>query len=240
MHEHSCFVTLTYNDENLPMDRSVLKRDWQTFMKRLRKALAPIKIRFYMCAEYGETTIRPHYHALIYGWEFPDRTEHTKTEVGNILYISETLDAIWGKGNCQIGQITFDSAAYCARYVLKKQNGDYDEEHYEVDNLQTCTGIRDRKKEYTLSSTCRGLGYSWLKKYKNDLKKGYLTLNGCKMGIPAYYIRQLEEIDLKLAEQIKEKHRQSIDQDDPELSLARLRVKEKIKRNKAKSLTRTI
>src|SRR3954449_8205389 len=61
MHPRSSFVTLTYDDKNIPPAGSLSKRDFQLFMKRLRKSQSN-PLRFFACGEYGETTHRPHYH----------------------------------------------------------------------------------------------------------------------------------------------------------------------------------
>ena len=66
-HEASCFITLTYNDENLPNPPVVSKREAQLFIKRLRKLLYPKLFRYYIVGEYGDKSNRPHYHALLFG-----------------------------------------------------------------------------------------------------------------------------------------------------------------------------
>jgi hypothetical protein len=76
MHDEAYFLTLTYNDENLPQYESLKKDDFQNFLKRYWKYLWPTKIRYIMCGEYGDNSDRPwepnilgrpHYHAIIYG-----------------------------------------------------------------------------------------------------------------------------------------------------------------------------
>ncbi|MEO5355656.1 MAG: hypothetical protein H7835_21005, partial [Magnetococcus sp. XQGC-1] len=69
-HEHNCFITLTYNDDNLPANGSLNYRHFQNFMKRLRKYYVEFTVRFYMCGEYGENFARPHYHACIFAIMF--------------------------------------------------------------------------------------------------------------------------------------------------------------------------
>ena len=137
LHDQSSFITLTYDDEHLPEGATLVKRDFQLFMKRLRKALHPIKIRYFMCGEYGENAFqgtfsqdkrrratqekhlqqykisalgRPHYHAIIFGYDFPDR-EYLETRNGNHLFYSPMLEQIWDKGFNTIGNVTFESAA---------------------------------------------------------------------------------------------------------------------------------
>jgi len=85
MWEENCFATLTYDDEHLPKNSSLDKRDLQKFFKRLRKKYEPKKIRYYACAEYGEKSFRPHYHAAIFNISFADRKEWKRTKEG-ILY----------------------------------------------------------------------------------------------------------------------------------------------------------
>ena len=90
-------------------------------MKRLRKRSAQ-KIRFFHCGEYGEHTGRPHYHALLFNCDFTDRRKYKKSG-DNWIYTSERLDEIWEKGECKFGDVSFESAAYTARYCVKKRTG---------------------------------------------------------------------------------------------------------------------
>ena len=92
LHEESSFVTLTYDDEHLPKNGSLVYRDFQLFMKRLRKEFAPTNIRFYMCGEYGETFSRPHYHACLFNCFFPDRKRIPGGNSGSPLYLDSVID----------------------------------------------------------------------------------------------------------------------------------------------------
>lgn len=121
-HERNCFVTLTYDDKHLPADRSLKLRHFQNFMKKLRKKYGA-GIRFFHCGEYGEKFRRPHYHALIFNHDFDDKILWSKNR-GSPLYISESLDSLWEFGFATIGDVTFESAAYVARYITKKVNGE--------------------------------------------------------------------------------------------------------------------
>ena len=73
MHEDNCFITLTYDDENIPWDGSLNKQHFQAFMKRLRWHNKEKKIRYFHVGEYGEQLSRPHYHALIFNHDFDDK-----------------------------------------------------------------------------------------------------------------------------------------------------------------------
>jgi hypothetical protein len=99
------------------------------FIKRYRKKFG--QFRYYYCGEYGDKLGRPHYHLLIFGHEFEDQ-ELFKTNHGNDkLYTSPSLDKLWGKGYAVIGELTFQSAAYVARYIMKKITGSIAKQHYE-------------------------------------------------------------------------------------------------------------
>ncbi len=129
MYSSNSFITLTYNDANLPPDGSLVLRDYQLFMKRLRKHASPQIVRFYHCGEYGSNCRvcglsqlfccckmytpgigRPHYHACLFNFDFPDKRLH-KIENKQPLYSSKLLDELWGKGHSLIGEVTFKSAA---------------------------------------------------------------------------------------------------------------------------------
>lgn len=129
MHKQNCFITLTYNDENLPADKSLHYEDFQKFMKRLRRKFGE-GVRFYMCGEYGENLGRPHFHACLFGVDFADKKLWRKSPSGAFLYRSATLEQLWPFGYSSIGDVTFETAAYVARYIMKKITGEAAELHY--------------------------------------------------------------------------------------------------------------
>lgn len=129
LHKDNCFITLTYNDANLPSDKSLHYYDFQCFMKRLRKQYPGSKIRYYMCGEYGENFGRPHFHACIFGFNFDD-LKLWKVQNKQKLYRSKKLEKLWDKGHSSVGTVTFESAAYVARYIMKKVTGDAAKNHY--------------------------------------------------------------------------------------------------------------
>lgn len=127
-HDKAIFLTLTYNNENLPISDqgfpTLSKRDIQLFLKRLRKKFSDNKIRFYLAGEYGSKTHRPHYHAIIYGIgidSFSDTYFRGTNEIGQAFYSSKTLESIWGNGFVLYSEVTWRTCNYVARYVLKKQ-----------------------------------------------------------------------------------------------------------------------
>lgn len=181
MWEENCFITLTYDDDHLPINQSLDYRDFQLFLKRLRKHFAPREIRFFMCGEYGSNTRRPHFHAALFNLDFPDKKLFKTTEQKNKLYTSDLLDRIWGKGFTNIGALTYQSAAYIARYITDKititdssstkinpsTNLPYSYHYHSINPL---TGeLTQLKPEFQQSSRNPGLGHGWYKKYKTDV-----------------------------------------------------------------------
>lgn len=105
MHEHATFATLTYDPEHYPADGSLNPKHMQLWLKRLRKALAPKQIRFFLVGEYGDQTQRAHYHAALYGIPFTE---------------GKLLASTWQMGFVHCGDLTFESCGYIAGYVTKK------------------------------------------------------------------------------------------------------------------------
>jgi hypothetical protein len=244
LHEHNSFITLTYNNENIPGDLSIHKKELQDFIKRLRKNTG-VKLRYFACGEYGEKG-RPHYHAIIFGYDFPDRRLWSKTK-GGLLFRSAILEKAWQhKGYCSIGNVTFESAAYVARYVMKKRKGPDDQvdpktgktnkQYYEI--MDPDTGeLHTREPEFCIMSRRPGIARDWLKKYKGDTDKDYVTLlNGKSFGLPKYYDKILEKEDPIGYLERKEKRQEKVNPMDNTFS--RLRVKEKIKTAQLNQLKR--
>ncbi len=183
----SSFITLTYAPEHLPPHGSLRKSDFQKFMKSLRKSVAPKKIRYYHCGEYGEDLQRPHYHACIFNHDFPDKTIHRLTSKGHQQYTSVALARLWPHGYHEIGSFTYNSAAYAARYCIKKLNGDRAEQHYK--SLPDQHGeIFDLDPEYVTMSLRPGIGQAWYKKYYSDIfPDDHVVYDGKTIKTPTYY-----------------------------------------------------
>ncbi|QCQ85006.1 replication initiator protein [Blackfly microvirus SF02] len=253
MHEQNCFITLTYADELLPEDYSVHVRTFQLFMKRLRKFYEPKKIRFYACGEYGPKNLRPHYHSILFNHDFPDKQFYQTTPQGNRLYTSTDLQNIWGFGFVTIGDVTYQSAGYCAQYVMKKINGDLAATHY-LRTHPVTQQIVTVDPEFQLSSTNPGLGATWFEKYKSDcFPSDFLVVDGKQHRVPAYYTRKLIQEDqakpapTKLAEagrlpatKIKRARKKSALPQKWNNTKERLAVRETIKKERIKSLKREL
>lgn len=195
LYPSNLFLTLTYSPEKLPANGSLVLEHWQKFMKRLKKRLSGRKIRFYMCGEYGETNGRPHYHAILFDINFEDKVYLKTTDNDDRIYTSKFLDEVWSHGDCYIGSVTFQSAAYCGRYVMKKLTGSRKSEYGEL------------LPEFQTFSRNPGVGAPWLQKFKSDIyPHDFAIMNGQKVKIPTYYDRKTAE---PLGEWVK-------DPDDPQ------------------------
>lgn len=196
MHERNCFITLTYRDEDLPVGGSLCLEDWQKFAKRLRKKLGPF--RFFHCGEYGEENLRPHYHACLFGVDFVEDEVFFKREHGHALYVSELLGQTWGLGFSSVGTLTFDSAAYVARYVIKKATGDRAKTVYS--RVDEKTGeVFEVRPEYATMSRRPGLGSSWFDKFMSDVfPADEIVHEGRSYPVPKFYDSKLgaEELDV--------------------------------------------
>lgn len=178
------YVTLTYADDALTFGGAshgiLVPRDLTLFWKRLRKS--GVKFRYFACGEYGDDTSRPHYHAIIFGYDFPDKV-YRNTENGFHYYSSATLDKLWGHGNCIIGDATFESASYVARYVMKKRLGKTAGEY-------ASEGITP---EFVVMSRRPGIGSEWYDKYEKDIfPRDNLSVRGHASVPPKYYTRRFQ------------------------------------------------
>lgn len=208
MHVKSCFLTLTYAPEHLPENGTLVKEHLQKFIRALRKKTG-LKLRYYACGEYGEKFSRPHYHALIYGYDFPDKTRANRI-AGNVYYVSEELSKIWKFGHSSIGTATFQSAAYIARYVTKKMYGDKSKNHYERINEETGEVIH-LTPEFTTMSLKPGIGAPWFDKYYSDLfPSDECVIEGKKFRVPEYYFTLLERVNPCLHEEMVDKRREFV------------------------------
>lgn len=212
-HEHNSFITLTYNDEHLPEKREIInsltgeisespyrslqKEDFQKFMKRLRKAIHPLKIRYFACGEYGdfENTGRPHYHAIIFGYDFPDKVEFKKNFRNEKYYVSELLQKCWSDVNknpigfTTVCDVSWDCCAYVARYCLKKMDN----------NLSDFYKQFALDPEFTLMSRKPGIARNYYEEHKNDIYEDQRIIlsdvKGNKILRPPKYFDKLYDID---------------------------------------------
>lgn len=204
MHEKNSFLTLTYDDAHVPTNGSLVVDDFQKFMKRLRRGSAT-SLRFFHCGEYGEQKQRPHYHCCLFGEDFSsDRVFEKKTEAGHSLWTSPTLSEKWGLGHAWIGELTFESAAYVARYCLKKASFAGKANGLEARKNAYAHWLDGRAPEYVTMSRRPGIGSTWFERNRREVyPSDSVVLRGREMLPPPFYDKVLEKLDPKLFEEVK-------------------------------------
>lgn len=237
--EQKSFITLTYDDEHLPAGGTLVKKHHQDFLKRLRKAHGG-KLKYFLCGEYGDTTQRPHYHAIIFGCDFSDRKPYRKNKQGDMIYESDDLDRIWSHGKTFVGNVTPESCGYVARYIMKKVTGDRAEEHYKSVDMKTGE-IIDRLPEYINMSTRPAIGADFYEEFKTDFfPSDFAVLQGKKMPVPKYYDKKLEKEDPNLLEKLKRKRKTRASKMKHENTYDRLMAKETVKKAQLTQLRRDL
>lgn len=184
MHKRSAWLTLTYAPAHLPEGGTLVKKHLQDFMKRLRSNLeyeyGVTGIRFFASGEYGDELGRPHYHVMIFGWDFPDQYFWKTSPAGQPVYRSPFLEKCWTLGISSVGDVAYESAQYVARYHLKKQNGAAADKHY-----------GGRLPEFSLQSRKPGIGESWYQANKSWLwRENEIRIDG-RSYRPFRYFREL-------------------------------------------------
>jgi hypothetical protein len=245
MHEENSFLTLTYSDQNLPENNSLRHEDVQSFLKKLRHYCwreHGKKIRYYMCGEYGEKFDRPHYHIILFGFKFEDEKYFFTTASGSRVYTSETLTEIWGMGHTTLGNVTFESAAYVARYVMKKITGDKANTHYGLQtDMQTGEIKLTKKPEYNKMSLKPGIGQSWLDQYHQDVyPSDQVIIRNKPTKPPRFYDIKYSQMKPLEFEEIQHHREVQARQNHADNTLERLQVKEKVTTAKLTQLKRKL
>lgn len=181
------FVTLTYNDDHLPLGGTLDKKDVQDFMKRLKKRLKSTKdnpIRQIYAGEYGDDG-RPHYHLILFNCEFKDMFHHRNSDDGFPIYRSHILEKLWPFGFSEFTYAHPDNIAYVYKYIMKKVQRKYRKPYMDLK-----TGLI-QANEFVEASRNPGIGACL--RNSRTLEKGYLMANGRKYPIPLYYIKYLKK-----------------------------------------------
>lgn len=252
LHDYNRFITLTYRDPSvctdeqyadglyLPEDGSLDHSHFQKFMKRLRYHVRGITVRYYQVGEYGDENDRPHYHACLFGLRFPDEQLYRHNQ-GNPLFISQTLENLWGYGFATLGSLTYESAAYCSRYCFKKVTGSRADDHYlRYDERGKEYWLRP---EYATMSRNPGIGAGWFEKYASDVFPSDETPipgRGTVNGAPRYYTEILKHDNPLLHEQVKEGRKKFAEEHGDEYTLRRLEDKYKVRKASLQRLRREL
>lgn len=181
--DSNLFVTLTYREDMLPDHGSLRYRDFQLFMKRLRKSGR--RVRFFMCGEYGEEGRRPHFHACLFNCDFADK--RLLRSGRNKLWESDELTRLWGHGLVTFGAVTFESAAYVARYCTKKVLGKDALAHYAV-GVDADGVVISIEPEFAHMSLKPGIGAGWFERFGSDVfPADRVVVRGTEAKPPRYY-----------------------------------------------------
>lgn len=208
-HLENCFITLTYDPEHLPKNGSLNPDDLTKFIKRFRQKIAPAKIKYIAVGEYGDKTSRPHYHLLIFGYNFKDlkkvSAKNAETGVLSVRRHSEDLYKLWKMGLVSCDKVTFESCAYVARYNLKKVNGKKAADYY-----------GDRVPEFLHCSN--GIGREWYNSYgyTDTRATDSILINGIESKLPRYFDKLHEEMDPVSYFEVKNKRREMLAKKSPE------------------------
>lgn len=219
MHKVSCMLNLTYDDEHLPKHGQLLKTDLQKFFKRMRKS--GLKFRYVASGEYGDVSRRPHFHIALFGVDFHSDRLQFGFSGGDRTYTSARVSKLWPFGHHLIGALNFESAAYIARYILKKIKGPNASPMPLYSNPETGEIIFPNP-EFMIMSKGRGrgqgIGGSWFNDYfMSDVfpHASVVTSNGKKAPVPRYYKTLLKELgsDLALDMQFRSSVRADMDRE---------------------------
>lgn len=230
MHDDAYFLTLTYRDDDLVWgDKypTLFKPHLQNFFKRLRNHC---KVRHFSCGEYGSDNKRPHYHSIVFGLPLSDLTLYRVSDTGSKIYLSPFLTRLWSHGDVFIGDVTFQSCAYVARYTLKKSFGPAADVYKEL-------GIFP---EFSTCSLKPGIGASWLDKYFTDVfPRDEFYFEAIKMKPPRYYLKLLQKSNSSLYDSIMAARKALAMANFDESSTDRLKVKGIIKHSQISRLRRS-
>ncbi|AXH75076.1 MAG: replication initiator protein [Microviridae sp.] len=239
LHTSNSFVTLTYDDDKLPLHGSLQKKDLQDFFKRARHIYG--NFRYYASGEYGDNTQRPHYHIMFFGIDFSeDRKLYKHNQRSDILYKSDSLNKCWGLGFCTIGSFNYATAAYTARYAIKKVSGKLADEHYSRVDPRTGEFL-SVEHEFAIMSRRPGIGSGWYDKFKSDaFPSDFLIYQGKKHSVPRFYTDKLKKEDLSTHKEIKYTRKANQEKNKANSTPDRLAVREECKKSQIKSLKRSI
>ena len=209
--DDASFITLTYDEENLPKNKSLVKKDLQKFIKRLRYTLDTLdkKIKYFACGEYGNPpktlpngyqTIgdRPHYHLIIFGLDKSKLTE-------------KLIKKSWDKGKIDVGEAEHDSIRYVAQYIDKKWSGDKAKKEY-----------KEKGRESVFRLLSAGIGKQWcLDNSKQIIDNLEINIKGVKMAVPRYYINLLEvDVQTDELQELKEERERDKNYKDKKIGLS--------------------
>jgi hypothetical protein len=245
LHERNVFTTFTYADDKLPLHGSLHYPHFQGFMHRLRAHVnykcpkeQRTRVRFFCAGEYGSKSARPHYHALIFNYQPADLRLYGE-DGPNALYTSSVMDSLWTHGETKSGALTFESAAYCARYCIDKVTGDQSEAHYRVVTDFSTGEMHSLVPEFAIMSRRPGIGAGWFSKYHSDVyPHGKCVVNGREVNPPKFYDRMFERVDELAMQRLRDQRIADGESRSSDNTRARLLVKDQIAKARVKRFDR--
>lgn len=233
MHQHSWFITPTYDEEHLPLHGSLVPSHLSDFVRALRRKTRLGKLRFFGVGEYGDTFGRPHYHLLVYGPDIPDLRKVNSIHAKKDVFGSEIVSSAWGKGGVAVQRMTLGAARYCAGYVFKKMTGKAADEHYS--RVDPVTGeLVKLVPEFSRMSRKPGIGFAYLEGYWRDIflsGNDNIVVNGRPCRVPGFFVDRMDDIlssdSLLMDEYDHRRQKAAIDRSD-DSSPDRLAVREHV------------
>lgn len=224
----SSFITLTYAPEKIPPNGSLRYADLQKFWKRLRKRGA--ELRYYAVGEYGDETMRPHYHACVFGQGFIDNRIIIRKEP-TMLWLSPELEEAWGQGQVSVGALTYETARYTASYVTKKLKS---KQVYVRIDEETGELIQVEQPKAMMS---KNIARDWWDKWGQGVAHhDRVVINARPQKPPKAYDRWLGEVNPPRAEEIKNQRIAKVVKYTEAQNRARARVAHARTRNKSKTV----
>ena len=235
-HDLNLFVTLTYSDDSIPDHGNLNHKDFKRFIRRIKRYMGQ-HVRYFMCGEYGPQDARPHYHAILFGVEYPD-AYLWRTDGPYEYFRSTTLETHWNNGHVEFSPFSRQTANYVASYIMKKQTGEEGAKSRE--RLVPETGeIIELKAEYVAASNRPGIGHDWFQKYWRDVyPEDCIVMDGKKWPVPRYYDKLLERKDPDLFEHIRQKRLAFAEEHSYDTTPQRLVAREECKEHSIKNQQR--
>lgn len=192
-YKNNYFITLTYDDEHLPLNGSLVKDEISKFNKKLKTYLNRLGMnsyfRFFGVGEYGSQTFRPHYHVIYFNLDLPDIRLWRKNELGQFIFRSDFLESCWSMGNIEIGSVSVQSACYVARYCDKKKKNLTRED---LDLMKKF----NLEPEFSCMSRRPGIGANYIVNLIDNVKNGVYKIQykNNNFSIPKFYTKKFEEL----------------------------------------------
>lgn len=231
MHDENAFLTLTYDDKHLPDHNSLNYEHLQKFWKRLRHHLGPL--RYYAVGEYGDKSLRPHYHACVFGHAFVQGRRMLR-ESPTLLWTNGMLEEAWGMGFVSVGALTFETARYTASYVTKKLRSKQTYVRVDEESGELIPLVQPR----CFASRDPAIGGTWLAQWGEHVYElDRVVINGRPQKPPKAYDRWLEQTKGKEAiAKIKERRQIKASKRKPQDARARAEIARARAKTKKKSV----